>query len=220
MVIDPGTEKGARADARLRDELVVWLITVSADGSPVPTPVWFWWDGETVLVYSQREKPKLRHIAANPRVSLAMRTDELGDEITVLAGEAVVDPSLPSAAEHAGYRQKYADLIARLGADPVSFAGEYADPDPHHADEAAPMEGRARRSERRASTLAGQLRMPAPRVDDDQPRGLVAHRLGIVRQRPIEQHVVARTGLDHRLALGDPDAARPDEVVLVSRVRV
>ena len=128
MVIDLGTEKGERAAARLRDELVVWLITVSAHGTPVPTPVWFWWDGETVLVYSQREKPKLRHIAANPRVSVAMRTDELGDEITVLAGEAVVDPSLPSAAEHPGYRAKYADLIARLGADPESFAGEYAIP--------------------------------------------------------------------------------------------
>ena len=128
MVIDTGTGKGARADARLRAELVVWLITVSADGSPVPTPVWFWWDGEVVLVYSQREKPKLRHIAANPRVSVAMRTDELGDEITVLAGEAVVDTSIPSAAEHDGYRQKYADLIARLGADPESFAGEYSVP--------------------------------------------------------------------------------------------
>jgi PPOX class probable F420-dependent enzyme len=128
MVIDPGTEEGARADARLRGELVAWLITVSADGSPVPTPVWFWWDGDAVLVYSQRDKPKLRHIAANPRVSLAMRTDELGDEITVLAGEAVVDTSMPSAAEHAGYRQKYAELIARLGADPASFAGEYAIP--------------------------------------------------------------------------------------------
>ena len=128
MVIDLGTEKGQRADARLRDELVVWLITVSADGSPVPTPVWFWWDGEAVLVYSQREKPKLRHIAANPRVSVAMRTDALGDEITVIAGEAVVDLSIPSAAAHEGYRAKYADLIARLGADPESFAGEYAIP--------------------------------------------------------------------------------------------
>jgi PPOX class probable F420-dependent enzyme len=128
VVIDPTTEKGARADARLRAEEVAWLITVSADGQPVPTPVWFWWDGDTILVYSQRDKPKLRHIAANPRVSVAMRTDELGDEITVIAGEAVVDPSLPSAAEHAGYREKYADLIARLGADPESFAGEYSIP--------------------------------------------------------------------------------------------
>jgi PPOX class probable F420-dependent enzyme len=128
VVIDPGTEKGARADARLRAELVVWLITVSADGTPVPTPVWFWWDGESIVVYSQRDKPKLRHIAANPRISMAMRTDELGDEITVLSGEAVDDPSLPSAAEHDGYRAKYADLIARLGADPESFAAEYSVP--------------------------------------------------------------------------------------------
>jgi hypothetical protein len=57
-----------------------------------------------------------------------MRTDELGDEITVIAGEAVVDPSLPSAAEHDGYRAKYAALIERLGADPETFAGEYAIP--------------------------------------------------------------------------------------------
>jgi PPOX class probable F420-dependent enzyme len=128
MVIDPGAAKGARADGRLRSELVVWLITVSPQGSPVPTPVWFWWDGLEVIVYSQRDKPKLRHIASNPRVSLAMRTDELGDEITVIAGEAVVDPSLPSAAEHDGYRAKYAALIERLGADPEAFAAEYAIP--------------------------------------------------------------------------------------------
>lgn len=128
MVIDSGTTKGARADARLREELVVWLITVSPKGSPVPTPVWFWWDSEAVIVYSQRDKPKLRHIASNPRVSLAMRTDELGDEITVIAGEAMVDPSLPSAAEHDGYRAKYLALIERLGADPEAFAGEYAIP--------------------------------------------------------------------------------------------
>jgi PPOX class probable F420-dependent enzyme len=128
MVIDPGAAKGARADARLHSELVVWLITVSPQGSPVPTPVWFWWDGLEVIVYSQRDKPKLRHIASNPRVSLAMRTDELGDEITVIAGQAVVDPSLPSAADHDGYRAKYAGLIERLGADPEAFAGEYAIP--------------------------------------------------------------------------------------------
>jgi PPOX class probable F420-dependent enzyme len=126
VVIDPGTEKGARADERLRAEEVAWLITVSADGQPVPTPVWFWWDGATILVYSQRDKPKLRHIAANPRVSFAMRTDELGDEITVIGGTAVVDPDSPSADRHTGYVEKYATLIQRLGADPISFAGEYA----------------------------------------------------------------------------------------------
>ena len=128
MVIDPTTEKGLRADERLREEVVAWLITVSADGQPVPTPVWFWWDGDSILLYSQRDKPKLRHIAANPRVSFALRTDELGDEITVISGTAAIDPDSPSADRLPGYVEKYAPLIERLDADPVSFAGEYSVP--------------------------------------------------------------------------------------------
>jgi PPOX class probable F420-dependent enzyme len=128
MVIDPTTEKGARTDERLRADEVAWLITVAADGTPVPTPVWFWWDGTSILVYSQRDKPKLRHIAANPRVDVALRTDELGDEITVVTGEGVVDSTIPPADQLPGYVEKYSALIARLGAEPASFAGEYAIP--------------------------------------------------------------------------------------------
>lgn len=128
MVIDSGTEKGARVDAALREDDVAWLITVAADGTPVPTPVWFWWDGESVLVYSQRDKPKLRHISANPRVALALRTDELGDRIIVLSATAEVDEGAPSADKLPAYVEKYATLIERLGADPATFAAEYAVP--------------------------------------------------------------------------------------------
>jgi PPOX class probable F420-dependent enzyme len=128
MVIDPGTDKGARVDRALREDLVAWLITVGPGGTPVPTPVWFWWDGETVLVYSQRDKPKLRHIAANPTVAFALRTDELGDRIIVLTATAEVDDATPPADELGAYVAKYSTLIERLGADPGSFAAEYAVP--------------------------------------------------------------------------------------------
>jgi PPOX class probable F420-dependent enzyme len=128
VVIDVGTEKGARADERLRADEVAWLITVAADGTPVPTPVWFLWDGTSILVYSQRDKPKLRHIETNPHVAFALRTDELGDEITVVTGDAAVDPTIPSADAQPGYVEKYGTLIERLGADPASFAAEYAVP--------------------------------------------------------------------------------------------
>ncbi len=126
MVIDPRTDKGARVSARLRDELVLWLVTVSADGTPVPTPVWFWWDGETILVYSQTGKPKLRHIATNPRVALALRTDEDGDALVVITGKAVVDESAPTAEALPGYIEKYRRSIARLDSDPATFAAEYS----------------------------------------------------------------------------------------------
>lgn len=128
MVIDASTEKGRRVDARLREDLVAWLVTVSPDGTPVPTPVWFLWDGTSLLVYSQRDKPKLRHVAANPRVALALRTDEHGDDVVVLTGDAVVDPSAPPCDQVPGYVEKYAALIARLGTDVPSFAGEYSVP--------------------------------------------------------------------------------------------
>jgi PPOX class probable F420-dependent enzyme len=128
MVIDPVTDKGARVDHALREDLVAWLITVAPDGTPVPTPVWFWWDGETVLVYSQRDKPKLRHIAVNPKVALALRTDELGDRIIVLTATAEIDEGAPPADHLRAYVEKYSTLIERLGADPAGFAAEYAVP--------------------------------------------------------------------------------------------
>ncbi len=128
MVIDPSTEVGARVSARLRDELVAWLVTVGPDGTPVPTPVWSWWDGETLLLYSQPGKPKLRHIASNPRVALALRTDERGDVLTVITGDAAVDESAPAAFEHPEYIEKYREEIARLGSNPEEFSGAYSVP--------------------------------------------------------------------------------------------
>ena len=81
-----------------------------------------------LLPRAERDKPKLRHIAANPRVALALRTDEIGDEITVVSGDAVVDASLPSADAVPDYVAKYAGLIADMGSAPGPFAGEYSVP--------------------------------------------------------------------------------------------
>jgi PPOX class probable F420-dependent enzyme len=90
--------------------------------------VWFWWDGETILVYSQPDKPKLRHIAVNRRVALAMRTDVHGDDLVVITGDASVDEAAPPADSLVAYVDKYGAEIARQGFDPASFAGEYSVP--------------------------------------------------------------------------------------------
>jgi PPOX class probable F420-dependent enzyme len=126
VVIDPGSDVGGRVAARLRDELVAWFISVSPSGTPVPTPVWFWWDGETLLIYSQPRKPKLRHIASNPRVAIAMRTDVLGEDLAVITGDAAVDESAPAAFEVPGYIDKYRGEISRLGSNPEEFSGAYS----------------------------------------------------------------------------------------------
>ena len=47
---------------RLDDELVVWLTTVRSDATPQPSLVWFLWEDEEFLVFSEPDKAKLRNI--------------------------------------------------------------------------------------------------------------------------------------------------------------
>ena len=127
-VIDESTEFGARVARRLRDEIVVWMTTVTPEGAPVPRPVWFIWDGaESVVMYSQ-PKLRIRNLEANPRVTLNFDGDGDGGDIVVLSGTAAVDRDLPGANESPDYLAKYDDHIARLGMTPETFAREYSVP--------------------------------------------------------------------------------------------
>ena len=55
------------AERRLRENLIGWFTSVRPSGQPVGVPVGFLIkDDDTILVYSQPGKDKLRNIAANP----------------------------------------------------------------------------------------------------------------------------------------------------------
>ena len=126
-MIDTSTEFGARAERRLREDLIAWLVTVGRD-APWPVPVWFLWEGETFLVYSQPEKPKLVHIARNPRVALHLDGNGRGGDIVVVRGEAAVSESDPPADQVQAFVEKYRERIAELGWTPASFAADYSVP--------------------------------------------------------------------------------------------
>ena len=105
---------------------MVWLTTVDAAGTPQPTPVWFLWDGQSVLVYSKPGQAKLRNVAANPRVSLSFNSDVHGNDVVVLLGSAAVDPGAPPADASPAYVAKYGPDIASIDLTPASFSAEYA----------------------------------------------------------------------------------------------
>jgi len=127
-VIDESTDFGARAAAHLRDDIVVWLTTVSARGAPLPMPVWFVWDGdERVSMYSQ-PGARVRNLEANPHVSLNFAGDGRGGDIVVLSGTATIDRDAPPTQENQGYLAKYDEHIARIGHTPESFAEHYSVP--------------------------------------------------------------------------------------------
>lgn len=126
MKIDVGSEFGRRADRRLRDELIYWLVTVDPDGTPQPSPVWALRDGETFLVYSQPDTPKLRNIASRPRVALHLDGDGRGGDVVVVTGEARIESDAPAADRVEAYVVKYPDGMRRIGMTPESFARAYS----------------------------------------------------------------------------------------------
>ncbi len=119
------TPFGARVAERLRDEHIAWLTTVGADGTPQPNPVWFLWDGTSILIYSLPDAQRLPHIARNPRVSLNFDGNGQGGDIVVITGEARRSPDDPPADQLAPYVEKYASFIARAFGTPANFAAKY-----------------------------------------------------------------------------------------------
>ena len=122
--LDPSAR--ARADQRLRTEQVLWLTTVRADGQPQASPVWFLWDGETLLVFSRPSAQKLRNLAGNPRVAVHVDTDEAGEDVLTIEGTAAVDPDAPPSDRLEEYQGKYRDGIRALGMTPDQLAGDYS----------------------------------------------------------------------------------------------
>ena len=127
-LLDTATPRGQRLATRLHDEIHAWLVTVTPDGRPQPSLVWFLWQEPDLLVYSQPGRPKLRNVEANPRVALHFGEDENGGDVAIFEGTAAVDRSLPRADAVPEYIAKYREAIARLGWTPESFAGDYSVP--------------------------------------------------------------------------------------------
>jgi PPOX class probable F420-dependent enzyme len=124
--LDLKTDFGARVARRLREEQIIWLTTVRADLTPQPSPVWFLWDGDTLLIYSKPNTQKLRNIARSPTVSLNLNSDSHGDDIIVITGTAAIIPQAPPADQIPAYAEKYAEAIKRIGMTDASFAQAYS----------------------------------------------------------------------------------------------
>lgn len=127
-MLDFTSRLGRRVSRRLRVEEIIWLTTVDSRNTPQPRPVWFHWDGRTVLIFSEKSAAKLRHIAYNPRVALSFNTDEAGDDVAVLIGEAAIPEEPPSAARVKTYLRKYRQGMEDIGMTVPQFTAAFAIP--------------------------------------------------------------------------------------------
>ncbi len=127
-MLDFNTKFGKHVAQRLRDEHVIWLTTVSADGTPFPRPVWFFWDGESILIFSEPKMGKVQHITRDPHVSLNLNSNAGGGDVAVLIGEAQILKQPPAAKLVDGYIEKYREGIAQIGLTPDSMREKYSVP--------------------------------------------------------------------------------------------
>lgn len=123
---DLTTEFGQRVERRLADETVIWLVTTSADGTPQPSPVWYIREDDTLLIFSKPDAPKVRNIAARPRVALHFNTNAEGEDVVVFLGTASLDPEAQPVDKLPTYIAKYGPHIPGIGMSPEQMAAVYS----------------------------------------------------------------------------------------------
>jgi len=101
------------------------MVTVNADGTPEPSPVWFYWDGTAFVIYSRAGTPRERNIRRNARVALHFDSTGHGSNIVVFSGAAEIADDLPPPHEMPEYANKYRAGFARIGVTPEQFSYAY-----------------------------------------------------------------------------------------------
>ena len=111
-------------ESRLKKEPVIWLVTAGRDRRPQAVPVWFLWDGKSLLVYAQ-PGIKVRHVRENSQVEIHLNTDEAGNDVVRASGEAAISKTQAPAYRVAEYVRKYRSDIKGLGWTPEEFSRRY-----------------------------------------------------------------------------------------------
>lgn len=107
--------------ARLDREQVIWLTTTKEDGTPLPNPVWFLWDGTQFLVFTMPGSVKMRNMTRNPRVSLNLNSDSGGGDVAIFQVKAQVDDASLTDAERTAYLSKYEEGLKEIGLTPEAL---------------------------------------------------------------------------------------------------
>ena len=124
-MLDLTDPKGAHTDQRLHAEPMIWLSTVRPDGRPHLVPVWFLWDGATILIFSKPSAQKVRNLRHSPQVMLALDTADEGEDVVLLEGRAELLGDDAPRSTLPEYADKYAALMQRIGITAEMMAAEF-----------------------------------------------------------------------------------------------
>lgn len=114
-----------RLDRFLASEPVVWISSVRPDGAPHLVPIWFTWDGESLLVFSKPYAQKVHNLRSNPTVMLALGDPAADFDVVLVEAHAELDP-VPARSLPAAHFAKYGERMATLGLSAETFLETYS----------------------------------------------------------------------------------------------
>lgn len=124
---DPTSPPTPKVVARLQTAPIAWFGSTRDDGQPHLVPVWFLWEGETILVFTKTGSQKVHNIRANPRATVALEGADDG-EVVIVEGQAELLPEATAAVAGPVYWEKYGTQMEQMGMTPEGMAAEFAQP--------------------------------------------------------------------------------------------
>ena len=121
--MDPSADRVGRL---LEFEPVVWLSTVRPDGSPHLVPIWFSWDGKSLLIASKPHARKIANIRTNPKVMLALGEPEEDFDVGLLEGTAEILEAPAAEVLPVGHLRKYRDEMEAIGLIVEEYLATYS----------------------------------------------------------------------------------------------
>jgi PPOX class probable F420-dependent enzyme len=110
----------------LRTESVLWLSTVGPNGAPHLVPIWFSWDGDSVLIASKPHARKVANLRANPSVMLALGEPDDDFDVGMIQGVAELADRPAADILPASHLAKYRTRMAAIGLTPAEFLATYS----------------------------------------------------------------------------------------------
>jgi PPOX class probable F420-dependent enzyme len=107
---------------------VVWLSSIRPDGRPHLVPVWFVWDGGSLIVLSKPNAQKVRNVRRDPRVMVAVGAPGVDFDVELIEAEAELDPGPANGALPGRFARKYQAQLELATTSIERFAAIYSQP--------------------------------------------------------------------------------------------
>jgi len=91
----------------LQSRIPARLAYIWPDQTPRVVPIWFHWNGTEIVMATPPKAPKLKALAANPRVALTIDDNEFPHKVLLIRGTARMQPVSGIVPEYAAAAERY-----------------------------------------------------------------------------------------------------------------